>query len=60
MCICMNLISLFVVAIFTVQLFCPYNCCYNKNWAVVLIYIESKSKGEYNINSFIEVTMIYV
>ena len=30
MCICMTLISIFVVAIFTIQFTCPYNCFIKK------------------------------
>ena len=48
MCICMTLISIFVVAIITIQFTCP---------AVVPIYIEWKREREQY--SYIEVRMIY-
>ena len=50
MCICMTLISIFVVAIITIQFTCP---------AVVPIYKEWKGEREREQYSYIEVRMIY-
>ena len=50
MCICMTLISIFVVAIITIQFTCP---------AVVPIYKEWKREREREQYSYTEVRMIY-
>ena len=52
MCIWINLILLFVVAILTFQFSHSHNCFYVKNTAVMLIYTESKSNKETNVTSY--------